>query len=114
VSKLTETQKQEANRVAKEIEGGDAKGNRHLAEERGQIHLRDNDYENEEANFSAVHRSDQPRHHSGFGKKEQAVKKNKKNNNSQAQNASAKQTTESAPPARKVLNSKFKCFNKSS
>lgn len=37
VNKLTEKQKQEANRVAREIEGGDSKGNRHLAEERGQM-----------------------------------------------------------------------------
>lgn len=35
-NKLTEAQKQEANRVAKEIEGADSKGNRHIAEERGQ------------------------------------------------------------------------------
>ena len=62
-NKLTEKQKQEANRVAKEIEAGDSKGNRHLAEERGQVNLRDNDYdENEETSYSAVVRSDQPRH----------------------------------------------------
>jgi len=38
----------EANRVAREIENEDSKGNRHCAEERGQLNLRDNDHENEE------------------------------------------------------------------
>ena len=53
-NKLTEAQKNKANQWAREIENEDSKGNRHVAEERGQRQQKDNDYDNEEAMYSGV------------------------------------------------------------
>lgn len=71
----------EANRVAREIENEDSKGNRHCAEERGQLNLRDNDHENEETQYGAFVSSVQPRssEHNSFGKKGETVKQKQKN-----------------------------------
>ena len=48
INKFTEAERKEVDRVAREIENEDSKGNRHVAEERGQVQLRDNDISNEE------------------------------------------------------------------
>lgn len=114
-SKLTEAQRRTANRVAWELENEDSKGNRHIAEERGQRELRDNDYENdnEEMRYSGVARSDnQPR--PSFGKKGQAVQnKNKKQNNQQSSNNASKSsaTTGVTASGNAIKSSQFKCFN---
>lgn len=65
-----------ADRVAREIENEDSKGNRHIAEERGQMQLRDNDYQNDESQYSAFVSTTMPRQSekNSFGKKGENVK----------------------------------------
>lgn len=77
LKKLSKNQVHYAAKIEREINNADSKGNTHVAEERNQIHLRDN--ENEEIMYSGVLRAPvlkNGKKFSGFMKPRKNIKNN--------------------------------------